>query len=85
MKTALIVNRFMTEIDCAGDNTILPFPIQNARSRPLRAEAAKQGKAEYLSLWAGQGVRLARSQTAGNLVCALAANIETAADQIRHR
>jgi nitronate monooxygenase len=68
-----------------GDNAILPFPIQNALSRALRTEAAKQGKAEYLSLWAGQGVRLARSQTAGNLVRALAAEIETAADQIRHR
>ncbi len=72
----------MTEIDCAGDNAILPFPIQNALTGRLRA---KQGKAEYLSLWAGQGVRLARSQTARNLVRALADEIETAADQIRHR
>ncbi len=28
----------------------------NALTRPLRTAAAKQGRAEFLSLWAGQGV-----------------------------
>jgi nitronate monooxygenase len=64
-----IVNRFMREVDAAGD--VLPFPLQNSLTRPLRTAAAKQGRAEFLSLWAGQGVRMARRQTAADLVAAL--------------
>jgi nitronate monooxygenase len=64
-----IVNGFMREIDAAGD--VLPFPLQNALTRPLRTAAATQGRAEFLSLWAGQGVRMARRQTAADLVAAL--------------
>ena len=73
-----IVNRFMTEVDRAdAPGAILPFPLQNALTRPLRTAAARQGRAEFLSLWAGQGVRLARRQSASALVARLAA--ETAA------
>lgn len=64
-----IVNRFMTEVEAAGD--ILPFPLQNALTRPLRTAAAKQGRAEFLSLWAGQGLGLARRGTAGELMARL--------------
>jgi nitronate monooxygenase len=67
-----IVNRFMTEVDRDGDAAILPFPLQNSLTRPLRAAAAKQGRAEFLSLWAGQGVRLARRQPAAELIARLA-------------
>jgi nitronate monooxygenase len=66
-----IVNRFMTEVD-AGEGAILPFPLQNALTRPLRTAAAKAGRAEFLSLWAGQGVRLARREPAAALVRRLA-------------
>jgi len=68
-----IVNRFMTEVGRTGDaDTILPFPLQNTLTRPLRAAAAKAGRAEFLSLWAGQGVRLARREPAASLVRRLA-------------
>jgi nitronate monooxygenase len=73
-----IVNRFMREVeraDAAG--AILPFPLQNALTRALRSAAAKQGRAEFLSLWAGQGVRLARRQSARDLVRRLGAEAET--------
>ncbi len=74
-----IVNRFMTEVEREdAAMAILPFPLQNALTRPLRNAAAKQGKAEYLSLWAGQGVRLARRQGAAELVARLAAETEAA-------
>jgi nitronate monooxygenase len=66
-----IVNRFMTEVERPG-SAILPFPFQNALTRPLRNAAAKQGRAEFLSLWAGQGVRLARRLSAADLVTRLA-------------
>jgi nitronate monooxygenase len=72
-----IVNRFMTEVECGADEAILPFPLQNTLTRPLRAAAARQGRAEFLSLWAGQGVRMARRQPAADLIARLAQ--ETAA------
>lgn len=72
-----IVNRFMTEIDRAPE-TILPFPLQNTLTRPLRSAAARQGRAEFLSLWAGQAVRLARRQSAADLVARLAKETEEA-------
>ncbi|MGE5794252.1 MAG: nitronate monooxygenase, partial [Bacteroidota bacterium] len=56
----------------AGEGAILPFPLQNALTRPLRTAAAKAGRAEFLSLWAGQGVRLARREPAAALVRRLA-------------
>jgi nitronate monooxygenase len=72
-----IVNRFMTEVDRAdAAEGILPFPLQNALTRPLRNAAAKQGRADYLSLWAGQGVRLARRQSAATLIARLAHETE---------
>ena len=68
-----IVNRFMTEVERAGGaDAILPFPLQNSLTRPLRAAAAKAGRAEFLSLWAGQGVSLARREPAAALVRRLA-------------
>jgi len=57
-----IVNRFMREAEGVGaEGAILAFPLQNALTRPIRAEAAKRGDAGLLSLWAGQGLGLARS------------------------
>jgi nitronate monooxygenase len=79
-----IVNRFMTEVDRPEmADAILPFPLQNALTRPLREAAAKQGRAEFLSLWAGQGLRLARRQTAASLMARLAAETEAAIGRLR--
>ena len=61
---------------------ILPFPLQNDLTRPLRKEAARQGRAEYLSLWAGQGVRLARRQGAAELMASLQAETQAAIDRL---
>lgn len=71
-----IINRFMREVDHAPE-AILPFPLQNDLTRLLRRAAAKQGRAEFLSLWAGQGVRMARRQSARELVARLAKETET--------
>jgi nitronate monooxygenase len=78
-----IVNRFMEEME-AGDNakSIPPFPLQNALTRPLRTAAAKQGRAEFLSLWAGQGVRLARRQSAAELIARLSQETASAIDKL---
>jgi nitronate monooxygenase len=63
-----IVNRFMAEVETAGANAILPYPHQNALTRPMRTAAAEQNRQEFLSLWAGQGVRLARRRPAASIV-----------------
>jgi nitronate monooxygenase len=62
-----IVNRLMDDLD-RDPEAILPFPLQNSLTRPLRTAAAEQDRAEYLSLWAGQGVGLARQLPAARLV-----------------
>jgi nitronate monooxygenase len=72
-----IVNRFIVEVERQdGGQAILPFPLQNALTRPLRNAAAKEGRAEFLSLWAGQGTRLARRGSAVELIERLARETE---------
>ncbi|HYX91439.1 MAG TPA: nitronate monooxygenase [Myxococcaceae bacterium] len=76
-----IVNRFMTEVERGGE-AILPYPLQNSLTRPLRTAAAKQGRPEFLSLWAGQGVRLARRESASALIARLAREADAAARRV---
>jgi nitronate monooxygenase len=52
----------------ADEDTVPPYPVQNALTGPLRRAAAAQGRASYLSLWAGQGVPAARALPAAELV-----------------
>jgi len=54
------------------------FPVMNYLSRPLRSASAAAGTAEAQSLWAGQGVGLARELPAAELVTALVAETEKA-------
>ncbi len=62
-----IVNRLMSELEASGDAP-LPYPMQNTLTRPLRREAAKQGRPELLSLYAGQGVPLVRREPAAETI-----------------
>lgn len=73
-------NAFIETVE-GKEDTILPFPLQNALTRPMRNAAAKQGNAGYLSLWAGRGVARARSMPAGKLVTQLADEMEKAERQ----
>jgi nitronate monooxygenase len=50
-----IMNSFIKEWDRSGIEP-MPFPIQNTLTRDIRDAASKQNNAQYLSLWAGQGV-----------------------------
>jgi nitronate monooxygenase len=77
-----IVNRFMREIDAAGAGAVAAFPLQNALTRPLRSAAARQGRAEFLSLWAGQGAPLARRQGAADLVARLEQETRAATERL---
>jgi nitronate monooxygenase len=73
-----IVNRFMEEFERQGASANLGYPVQNALTRTLRTEAAKQNRSEFLSLWAGQGIRLARRERAGDLVRLLIRELDEA-------
>ncbi|MCW7538343.1 nitronate monooxygenase [Aquabacterium sp. A7-Y] len=64
-----IENRFMREM---APLALPDFPIPNALTRPLRQAAGKAGAAQFLSLWAGQAVPLARPMPAAQLVATLA-------------
>ncbi len=52
-----IKNRFLSEFEEMGTQP-LPFPSHNTVTRDIRAAAAKQGNSEFMSLWAGQSLRL---------------------------
>jgi nitronate monooxygenase len=62
-----LANGFIARL-AGKEDAILPFPLQNALTRPMRTAAAKMGDAQFLSLWAGQGVGRIRPLPAGELV-----------------
>lgn len=68
-----IDNRFMHEFEAT-----LEYPYQNALTRDLRAAAAKAGRSEFLSLWAGQAFALATEQPAAEIVARLVAETDEA-------
>ena len=70
-----ISNRFTSTADQASASSILAYPYQNSLTRPLRAAAAEQNLADYLSLWAGQGIRMARRASARELLERIGAEI----------
>ncbi|GIO88927.1 MULTISPECIES: NAD(P)H-dependent flavin oxidoreductase [Paenibacillus] len=47
---------------------IPPYPIQHVMTRDIRQAAAMANKPEYMSLWAGQGLRLAKDRSAAAIV-----------------
>lgn len=61
-----VINRVMNEIEAGGD--IPPYPLQNKLTSEIRSAAGEQGKADYLSLWAGQAAALARELPAEQVV-----------------
>ncbi len=60
-------NTFITRLE-GKENVILPYPVQNILTRPMRNAAAKKGESGFQSLWAGQGVSRLRSMAARKLV-----------------
>lgn len=71
-----IANRFMRDAESKLGERIPRYPFQNALTRPMRIAAASQGKADYLSLWAGQGVGMLREMEAATLVKVLVEEME---------
>jgi len=82
-----IENRVMRAIDRLDEGAgataaVLAFPLQNALTRPMRSAAARQGRADYLSLWAGQGAPLARRLPAARLIAELTAQTQQVIDAL---
>ncbi|QHA04572.1 nitronate monooxygenase [Streptomyces broussonetiae] len=71
----VLVNRFVRE---HGPYAPAAYPEVNHLTSPLRKAAAKAGDAQGMSLFAGQGHRLARELPAGELVEVLAAELAAA-------
>ncbi len=65
-----LTNGFIAMV-AGKESAILPFRQQNDLTRPMRNEASKQGVADFISLWAGQGVARSRAMPAGDLVATL--------------
>ena len=72
-----INNDFMRRM-AAHQKEVPAYPVQNALSGEMRAAAARQNQAQYMSLWAGQGVALARTLGAAELIDTLSAELRTA-------
>jgi nitronate monooxygenase len=65
-----LTNRFMKEMTAAPH---LAFPAQNSVTGRLRQASAQAGKPDFVALWAGQAVPLARALPAAELIAKLAA------------
>jgi nitronate monooxygenase len=79
-----IRNEFIRRSEAHGF-PILPFPIQNKATGPLRAGSAKQGNPDYVSLWAGQAYTLARKVSAAELVALIVEEYDEAAQDLVRR
>lgn len=62
-----LANRLTEELR-PHEPELAPFPVQNALTRDIRQAAARQGRSDYLSLWAGQAASLATSRPAAEIV-----------------
>lgn len=54
-----IKNKIIEDLE-QGEVDVLPYPIQNDLTKQIRATAAKSGQSEWMHVWSGQGVRLAK-------------------------
>ena len=72
-----LTNRFIAMAD-GKEEFILPFRQQNDLTRPMRNAAGQKGVADYISLWAGQGVTRSRQMPAAELVKTLLTEMSAA-------
>lgn len=75
-KPARGIRNRITEDLAAADLPV--YPVMNALTRELRRAAARVGRSDLLSLWAGQGVAAGRELPAAQLVAELEAETDAA-------
>lgn len=71
-----IQNEFMKQM-APYEKDLPDYPIQNALTKPIRNEAAKQNRPEWLSLWSGQGSRLSKRQSVDELISNINAQVHS--------
>jgi len=76
-----IVNRFMSEM-APHAPTLPPYPVMNALTRDIRSKASATQRAEFLSMWAGQGAEFARNLPASQLVEQLVAEVRSCVERL---
>jgi nitronate monooxygenase len=64
-----IENRLMRDLRDVG---VPPYPVMHTLTAELRRRAAERDEPDLMSLWCGQGIRLATELPAGELVRRLA-------------
>jgi nitronate monooxygenase len=74
-----IANRFTREMAAAP---LLPYPLQNSLTADLRQAAARTGRSDLMSLWAGQGSALATARPARELVRELVEGTRAAIERL---
>ncbi len=62
-----IKNRMLLDL-AAHEDDLPPYPVQNELTKPIRGAAREGGRAEFMSLWAGQAARLARPKPAADVL-----------------
>ncbi|NKC15288.1 MAG: nitronate monooxygenase [Gammaproteobacteria bacterium] len=75
-------NRYLDTLS-QHEDTLLPFPSQYSIYRRLRARATELEDSDFLPMWAGQGVGLAKEEAAGALTNRLAADAQAVLDKLR--
>lgn len=60
-------NRFIREM-AGHEESLPPYPVQNAWTRDVRKAAQRQNRPAFMSLWAGQSAHLGRSLPAADLL-----------------
>jgi nitronate monooxygenase len=76
-----IRNAFIDQLT-KGSTPIPAYPVQNALTRDIRKEAAKQGRAEWMSLWAGQSSGMAKPCTVAELVSGILEEYQAAISKL---
>lgn len=76
-----ISTTFSQEMEKSG--LTLPYPLQNKLTYPLRVEAKKQQRAEFLSLWTGQSLGPIKQDSTKNLIGDLIKEVNTCLDKIK--
>jgi nitronate monooxygenase len=79
-----VKNRFLIEVG-EHEDELPPFPVQNTLTKDVRAAAQEQDRPEFMSLWAGQAVRLARLTSAADLVGSVVEGAEGALRELAQR
>lgn len=80
-----IKNKFMEEMHAYQDE-LLPYPVQHELTTSLRKKAAQEINPERMSMWAGQGIRMAqKDKTVGELIEMLVEQTNRISGQLQSR